>query len=106
LVVNTGGYDSASPKRGDIVLFNVSGERIQRIIGLPGETITIANGSVAANGATLSEPYLAPGSTTMAPQSSYAVPPGTYFVMNDNRSILGDSRTLGFVPRSTIEGRI
>src|ERR1700674_2978724 len=46
LVVNTGAYDSASPKRGDIVLFNLSGERIQRIIGLPGEAITIANGSV------------------------------------------------------------
>jgi signal peptidase I len=105
-VVNTGAYDSASPKRADIILFNINGQRIARIIGLPAETITIAAGSVSVDGTALSEPYLAPGTSTTAPQDSYAVPSGSYFVMYDNRSHLGDSRTLGFVPRSAIEGRL
>lgn len=104
-VIHKDAYQSASPQRGDIVLFDMNGEHVKRIIGLPDEKITIANGSVAVDGVTLSEPYLAAGTQTTAPQSTYAVPSGSYFVMNDNRALLTDSRTLGFVPRSAIQGK-
>jgi signal peptidase I len=103
---NTAAYDSASPKRGDIVLFQESGERIERIVGLPGETVAFAGGAVQIDGSSLREPYLPAGTQSTAPQESYAVPAGEYFVLNDNRARMTDSRTLGFVPRSAIQGKI
>ena len=105
-IVNTAAYDSASPQRGDIVLFKESGERIARIVGLPGETVAFAGGAVEINGSSLSEAYLPAGTQSTAPQESYSVPAGEYFVMHDNRVRMADSRTLGFVPRSAIEGKI
>src|ERR1700682_3783892 len=105
VIVNTSAYDSASPKRGDIVLFKESSEQIARIVGLPGETISFPDGVVAINDKRILEPYLAQIGTT-APQNSYSVPAGSYFVLHDNRAKLGDSRTIGPITRSAIEGKI
>ena len=103
--VDTSAYSTATPRRGDIVAYHTN--RLGRVIGLPGETIAISGGSVAVNGAVLNEPYLAPGTQTTAPQDHYVVPSGSYFILNDNRAhVGGDSRTLGFVPLSDIQGRI
>lgn len=104
VVVNTSAYDSASPKRGDVVLFKTN--QIARIVGLPGETISFPDGVAAANDIRLSEPYLAPNTLTTAPQNTYSVPAGSYFVLHDNRAKLGDSRSFGSVARSAIEGKI
>jgi signal peptidase I len=106
VIVNTSAYDSASPKRGDIVLFKMNGEQIARIVGLPGETISFPDGVAAVNDARLNETYLAPGTLTTAPQNTYSVPAGSYFVLHDNRAKLADSRTFGFIARSAIEGKI
>jgi signal peptidase I len=106
VVVDTAAYDSASPRRGDVVLFQESGERIARIVGLPGEEVAIARGVVEIDGSPLSEPYLPAGTQSTAPQESYSVPAGEYFVLHDNRIRMADSRTLGFVPRSAIVGKI
>ena len=103
VIVNTSAYDSASPKRGDIVLFNKN--LIARIVGLPGETISFPDGVAAVNGIRLNETYLAHIGTT-ATQNTYAVPSGSYFVLHDNRAKLGDSRSYGPVARSAIEGKI
>ena len=105
-LVDTGAYNSASPKRKDIIEYHSGYNSIGRVIGLPGETIGIANGKVSVNGAPLAEPYLAPGTQTTAPQDTYSVPSGSYFVLKDNRERAEDSRTLGFVPRSAIEGKL
>lgn len=106
-IVDTGAYSSSPPRRGDIIFFHVKVGLIGRVIGLPGETVTIAGGAVSVNGKILSEPYLAPGTQTTAPQVTYAVPSGKYFVLHDNRAHSGgDSRTGGFVPLSAIEGKI
>jgi signal peptidase I len=105
-IVNTAAFDSAAPQRGDIVLFQENGERIARIVGLPGEAVTFAGGKVEINGSPVSEPYLQAGTQSEAPQASYSVPAGQYFVLHDNRARMADSRTLGFVPRSAIEGKI
>jgi signal peptidase I len=105
--VDTGAYGSSSPRRGDIVTYRVKVDQLGRVIGLPGETITISGGAVSVNNSILAEPYLPPGTQTTAPQADYAVPSGSYFVLNDNRAhIGGDSRTSGFVPLSAIEGKI
>ena len=106
VVVNTAAYDSASPRRGDIIAFKLSHEFIARIVGLPGETITSSDGTVKVNGSVLSEPYLAAGTQTTAPQADYSVPATSYFVLFDNRSHVGDSRTFGPVPKSAIEGKV
>lgn len=103
---DTAAYDSSSPRRGDIVLFRDSGERIGRIVGLPGETVAFAGGTVQIDGSPLREPYLPAGTQSTAPQGSYSVPAGEYFVLNDNRARMKDSRTLGSVPRSAIQGKI
>jgi len=105
VLVNTSAYDSASPQRGDIVLFKHNSEQIARIVGLPGETISFPDGVVAINDKRILEPYLAQIGTT-APQNSYSVPAGSYFVLHDNRAKLGDSRTIGPITRSAIEGKI
>ena len=103
--VDTSAYSSATPRRADIVLYHTN--LLGRVIGLPGETIVISGGSVAVNGAVLNEPYLAPGTQTTAPQDHYDVPSGSYFILNDNRAhVGGDSRTLGFVPVSDVQGKI
>jgi|ERR1700687_678936 len=106
VVVNTSAYDSGSPQRGDIILFKMNGENIARIIGLPGETVSFPDGAVAINDLRISEPYLAPHTLTTAPQNTYSVPAGSYFVLHDNRAKLGDSRTLGTITKSAIEGKI
>jgi signal peptidase I len=105
-IANTAAYDSTPPKRGDIVLFKESGERIARVVGLPGETVAFAAGVVLVNGSPLREPYLPAGTQSTAPQESYSVPAGEYFVLNDNRARITDSRTFGSIPRSAIEGKI
>ena len=103
VIVNTSAYDSASPKRGDIVLFKTN--QVARIVGLPGETISFPDGVAAINVIRLSEPYLAHVGT-IALQNSYSIPAGSYFLLHDNRAKLGDSRDFGPVARSAIEGKI
>src|ERR1700694_2229988 len=106
VIVNTSAYDSASPKRGDIVLFKESSEQIARIAGRPGETISFPDGVAAVNDLRLNETYLAPGTLTTAPQNTYSVPAGSYFVLHDNRAKVTDSRSFGSIARSAIEGKI
>jgi signal peptidase I len=107
LVLNTSAYDSASPRRGDVIAFQIKNLLISRIVGLPGEALHISGGAVSINGAPLPEPYLEAGTQTTAPQTDYSVPSSSYFVLFDNRSHAGgDSRTFGPVPRSAIQGKV
>lgn len=82
-------------KRGDIAVFkdpDGSGEYlIKRIIGLPGDTITITNGEVYVNNTKLDEPYI---KEEMAKEESFAItlPEEGYFVMGDNRNDSFDAR--------------
>jgi signal peptidase I len=113
-------WDFASPKRGDIVVFHlptVGTVLIKRIIGLPGDVVSLKQGAVYINGRRLAEPYVRldkgqpeptdPFSNGLAwsLQTPYRVPAGDYFVMGDNRTDSGDSRDFGPVPRSAMVGR-
>lgn len=99
-------YKIGNPKRGDVVVFNypLATERdfIKRVIGLPGETVTIAGGVVSINGDPLQEPYI-----SQAPdyENSWNLGPDQYFVLGDNRNSSLDSHSWGPLDRHYLIGR-
>lgn len=87
-------YLFSAPERGDIVMFlfpdNESQIYVKRVIGLPGETVEIKNGSVYIDGHVIEEDYLK--ETMVGNYGPYVVPEDSYFMMGDNRNISKDSR--------------
>lgn len=113
-------YLTGEPKRGDVIVFRYPGNPnvsyIKRIIGLPGETVTIENSVVKITnaehpeGATIDEKYLPNDTLTLATGTntgvfSEEIKSGEYFVMGDNRQHSSDSREWGLLPKSNIIGR-
>jgi signal peptidase I len=123
LLVDKVSYRFSNPERGDIVVFEPTdvlrqgGNKdafIKRIIGLPGDRVSIMNNRVFVNGNPLAEDYLNPDVLTMveACNSSDAflmrpqtIPANSYLVLGDNRGNSFDSRCWGVVPRDNIIGR-
>jgi len=112
LIVDELSYRFEEPKRGDVIIFRYPKDPsqffIKRIVGLPGETVLLANGNVSVqktNGETtlLDESYVVHHGN--GANQTYTVPTDEYFVMGDNRPESSDSRTWGFVPRANIVGR-
>ncbi len=102
-------YTSAY-ERGDIVTINATGmegydkqeKLIKRIVGLPGDTVTIKDGAVYINGAVLTEDYLPEGLPTYVNEESIAkgydevvLGANQYYCLGDNRGASLDSRILG-----------
>lgn len=91
-------YLSSKPERGDIVIFlnpdKESEKYIKRIIGLPGEKVTITEGRVYINDSTepLVEDYLKEEWVCGTGPYEFEVPEGCYFMMGDNRNYSKDSR--------------
>lgn len=106
LIVEKVSYRLRGPRRGDIVVVQVSGYEIppiKRVIGLPGETIEIRQGQVWIDGQALDEAYLA--DIVQQDYGPYTVPADHVFVMGDNRNLSGDSRLFGPVPLTNVWGR-
>lgn len=107
-------YLDHAPQRGDIVLFVAPGSGghifIKRVIAIPLDRLRITNGVVLVNGRQLSEPYVTEPWTldTSWPSTGQenTIPPNDYFVMGDNRDHSSDSRTLGYVSRKDILGKL
>ena len=102
------------PKRGDIIIFkselqDENGKDkllIKRVIGLPGDEVTIDDGKVYLNGKEYKESYLKDGYTPGS-VNKLKVPEGQYFVMGDNRVVSIDSRysEVGCVKKGAIKGK-
>ena len=111
LLVNKIVYRFHEPERGDVIVFSPPGNRrgdyIKRIIGLPGESIDINDGTVhiLRDGDTfpLNEPYII--EPAHAPYQRGIIPKNEYFVLGDNRNNSGDSRTGWLVPQQNIIGK-
>jgi signal peptidase I len=78
---------------------------IKRVIGVPGDEIDIQDGYVLVNGKKLEEPYAV--GTTMEEEVNLPiiVEEGTLFVLGDNREASTDSRSLGLIEMSHVEGK-
>lgn len=106
ILVNKLAYRLGDVSHGDVVIFhyplNPSEDYIKRVIGLPGDVVTVQNGQVTVNGYAFDEPYI------MAPphyNNSWTVPENQLFVLGDNRNSSSDSHNWGFVPYENLVGK-
>ena len=115
LIIDELTYRFRLPERGEICVFRYPNDPsqffIKRIIGLPGETVSVSGGSVTittVQGKTqkLDETgYLSPLVLT-AGEKSVTLGTDEYFVLGDNRPNSLDSRIFGVLPKKDIVGRV
>lgn len=96
LIGNRLAYVVREPERGDIVIFQYPDDEAQlfvkRIIGLPGETVTIEDAKVYIGGSLLEEDYLKEEWTVDNGPYTFEVPEDCYLVLGDNRNNSKDAR--------------
>ncbi|MFQ5679910.1 MAG: signal peptidase I [Gemmatimonadota bacterium] len=131
----------SAPRRGDIIVFEPPSSAgqpahtnyVKRVIGLPGDTLSMQDGVLYRNGEALEEPYVnngIPSRDMRSPEFDWQrahlvddgrrtgpyrptrdnwgpilVPADSYFVLGDNRHNSQDSRYWGFVPAEAIKGK-
>jgi signal peptidase I len=80
---------------------------VKRVVGLPGDRISILGGHVIRNGVREKDSYIAGcgGSGSCTFPATITVPRNDYFMMGDNRGESDDSRFWGPVPKSWIIGQ-
>jgi signal peptidase I len=127
------------PRRNDILVFDSVEEEglkvVKRLIGMPGDTLSMEAGQLYRNGQRVDEPYVLHGDphrsedpiqrakmrdwqvrhVTQRDTASYqpdlqdwgpiVVPADSFFMMGDNRDSSYDGRYWGFLPRENVRGR-
>jgi signal peptidase I len=108
VLVNKFIYRFAEPERGDVIVFkSVEGDGqdlIKRVVGVPGDEVSVRGGRLFVNGEPQREPYVNkkyPDRSFYAPTT---VPRDHVFAMGDNRANSQDSRVFGPLPKENIEG--
>ena len=105
--------------RFDVVILKAPDENVEyikRVIGMPGDTVEMKNGVLYINGKKVDQPFI--NTEALAKQTVFIddftlesltgeakVPEGKYFVLGDNRGVSKDSRMIGYIDRSAIEGK-
>ncbi len=106
VLINKLAYELGKPSHGDVIVFHYpldpTQDYIKRVIGLPGDTVTVGGGIVYVNNTPLTEPYIAQKPTYTG---TWKVPANSLFVLGDNRNESSDSHIWGFVPLSDVVGK-
>jgi signal peptidase I len=106
IVVNKLAYKLGELHTGDIVIFHnpnfLEEDYIKRLIGTPGDVVSVKSGVVSVNGIALTEPYIA---ATPNYEDTWTVPADSVFVLGDNRNNSSDSHSWGFVPINDLVGK-
>ncbi len=113
ILVNKVNYRVSDIERFDVVVFrnpdetDENSELVKRVIGLPGETFEMQNGTVLINGVSIGEePYISPEILNTDSFDMVQIPEDSYFVLGDNRTNSSDSRsTLGPIKRELVVGK-
>jgi signal peptidase I len=115
VIANRLAYRFREPRRGEIVVFRApqrtesvcgaAGVFVKRLVGLPGDRVSLRRGRVFVDGRRLHEPYVARHNQDAA-TGSWAVPAGHYFFLGDNRTHSCDSRAWGAVARGDLIGPV
>lgn len=117
VLTNKLAYDFTSPNRGDLAVFEsvIPGDDerlVKRVVGLPGDEVSVRNGILLVNGKPPYEPYK---KETHNPEKAppqirsfgpIVVPENNVFVMGDNRANSYDSRFFGPVPNENLIGEV
>lgn len=110
ILIDNVSYLVGDVHRGDVVVLRYpldpSLDYIKRVVGLPGDEITIARGEVRVNGELLLEPYVDPSAIEPWTTLRTTVREGHYFVLGDNRRRSSDSREFGQVPFEYLRGKV
>ena len=106
-LVNRLAYLGGRPERRDVVAIQMAGPHVlyvKRVIGLPGERVSVVEGIVNINGAPLVEPYV----KLRRPWQVEELTLGSneYFVIGDNRGMAAGDHDFGRVDFSRILGRV
>jgi len=114
LITNLISLRFSDPELGDVVVFKAPNDPdkdfIKRVIGVPGDTVYIEDGSVYRNGELLGQTSYLPedlktySGSFMQDGLEVTVPEGHFLVLGDNRPFSSDSREWGFVPKENIIG--
>ena len=127
----------SEPRRGDVMVFEPHHEDdikhlVKRLIGLPGDTLEMREGTMVVNGEILSEPYLSPTPSMVERRREFewqrqyltdevdratydpslgtwgplVVPPEHFFMLGDNRDDSLDSRFWGPLASWRLEARV
>jgi signal peptidase I len=109
IIVSRLSYILGEPRRGDVVVFHYPEQPdrdfIKRVIGLPGETVTILEGLVYINGKKIDEPYIENFCRGKVCDGEWVIGEHEFFVLGDNRGASKDSQDFGPVDRKFIIGR-
>ena len=103
-------YGRAQIARGDVVTLRHPGEPdahdLKRVVGLPGETLRLADGALFVDGVHLPEPYLGGLPASPGPGCrEWTLADDEFFALSDNRAHGTDSRHFGPALLSDIVGR-
>lgn len=109
VIVGKINYNLGKTKRGDIVITHFPDDYfnyVKRVIGLPGDKLSVKDGNLYINDVLVEEPYIK--EKMLMDFDEIIIPENHYFVMGDNRNNSRDSRSnsVGILPKELLGGKV